>query len=392
MATLSNRERVGEALDLLAEGLLPFIDPRMTAAASQVGGDWVRLISARDESKHGKSMRHHKEDPALLLRVLTEDWRVFSGELSRSSGRSPRNFERSATATHTTTRLPATTPTAPSTRWSACSRPSARQVRPTRSAACGWTTSERASEAEVKRMAKAQEVPPTLAGQGLAVARCPGPHEDVATGNFSPASSRPTFMPWPSRRPLGRGSRVWRPREFFRRTYLTEGLRELLDRAIRRIDGDPNATPDRQPPDELRWRQDPLDARAVAHVLRYAAGGTTPGSPGPCRRPGLCPTSVGRPRRDSSRAHRNPNHRRRHHRAHSLGRASRGSSGAGGIRPVAEADRTATNPGARLRDIIAAHSPRLILIDEWVATRGSCGVGRSCQPGPSTRSSPSRKR
>ena len=83
MATLSNRERVGKALDLLAEGLLPFIDPRMTAAASQVGGHWVRLISARDESKHGKSMRHHKEDPALLLRVLTEDWRVFSGELSR---------------------------------------------------------------------------------------------------------------------------------------------------------------------------------------------------------------------------------------------------------------------------------------------------------------------
>ena len=50
MAALSNRERVGKALELLAEGLLPFIEPRMASAASQVGGDWVRLIAARDLS------------------------------------------------------------------------------------------------------------------------------------------------------------------------------------------------------------------------------------------------------------------------------------------------------------------------------------------------------
>ena len=53
MATLSNRDRIGKALELLADGLLPFIEPRMASAASQVGGDWVRLIAARDEAKHG---------------------------------------------------------------------------------------------------------------------------------------------------------------------------------------------------------------------------------------------------------------------------------------------------------------------------------------------------
>ena len=83
MATLSNRDRIGKGLELLAEGLLPFIESRMTSAASQVGGDWVRLIAARDEAKHGKAARLSKDDPALLLRVLTEDWRVFSGELGR---------------------------------------------------------------------------------------------------------------------------------------------------------------------------------------------------------------------------------------------------------------------------------------------------------------------
>ena len=50
MATLSNRDRIGKGLELLAEGLLPFIEPRMASAASQVGGDWVRLIAARDLS------------------------------------------------------------------------------------------------------------------------------------------------------------------------------------------------------------------------------------------------------------------------------------------------------------------------------------------------------
>ncbi len=34
---------------------------------------------------------------------------------------------------------------------------------------------------------------------------------------------------------------------------------------------------------------------------------------------------------------------------------------------VAEADRTGTNPGAALAQLIAAHAPCLILIDEWVA-------------------------
>ena len=31
--------------------------------------------------------------------------------------------------------------------------------------------------------------------------------------------------------------------EFFRRTYLTEGLRDLLERAVRRVSGDANASP-----------------------------------------------------------------------------------------------------------------------------------------------------
>ena len=368
MATLSNRERVGKALDLLAEGLLPFIDPRMTAAASQVGGDWVRLISARDESKHGKSMRHHKEDPALLLRVLTEDWRVFSGELSRveqsfaSELREIRNrhahndsFTGDDTyrALDTMERL-----------LSAVGAPSqADSVRRMR------MDHQRASfEAEVKRMAKAQEVPPTLAGQGLKPWRdVLAPHEDVATGNFSSSEFAADLHAVAFGDPSDVGREYGDPREFFRRTYLTEGLRELLDRAIRRIDGDLNATPivnlqtnfgggkthsmlalwhmfSGMPPAALPQEvQDLVAGRALPDVRRVALVGTH-----------LAPTGT-RTTGDGTTVRT------------LWGELAWQLGGQAAYDLVAEADRTATNPGAALRDLIAAHSPCLILIDEWVA-------------------------
>ena len=368
MATLSNRDRIGKALELLADGLLPFIEPRMTSAASQVGGDWVRLLAARDESKHGKSMRHHKEDPALLLRVLTEDWRVFSEELSRveqsfaSELREIRNrhahndsFTGDDTyrALDTMERL-----------LSAVGAPSqADAVRRMR------MDHQRASfEAEVKRMAKAQEVPPTLAGQGLKPWRdVLAPHEDVATGNFSSSEFAADLHAVAFGDPSDVGREYGDPREFFRRTYLTEGLRELLDRAIRRIDGDLNATPivnlqtnfgggkthsmlalwhmfSGMPPASLPQEvQDLVAGRTLPEVRRVALVGTH-----------LAPTGT-RTTGDGTTVRT------------LWGELAWQLGGQAAYDLVAEADRTATNPGAALRDLIAAHSPCLILIDEWVA-------------------------
>ena len=66
------------------------------------------------------------------------------------------------------------------------------------------------------------------------------PHEDVASGNFS-ASEFAADLYYVSR---GEGSREYvDPVLFFRRTYLTEGLKDLLSRAARRIGGDVNASP-----------------------------------------------------------------------------------------------------------------------------------------------------
>ena len=51
MAT-SNRDRIDRGCSILAAGLLPFVDAAMSAAAPG-GRDWVEMLEARDNSRHG---------------------------------------------------------------------------------------------------------------------------------------------------------------------------------------------------------------------------------------------------------------------------------------------------------------------------------------------------
>lgn len=80
---MSNRDVISRGLELLAGGLGPFVDSRMTAA---VGGerDWIRVLDARDRPRHGTAHRNSLSDARFLLRVLTEQWRAFNGQLSRA--------------------------------------------------------------------------------------------------------------------------------------------------------------------------------------------------------------------------------------------------------------------------------------------------------------------
>src|SRR3954469_13005047 len=78
---INNYERVGRGLGILARGLRPFVDHHMGPKAP--GGDWAGLLAARDELKHGAAKKVDPDDPAVLLRVLTEAWRAFEGKLSR---------------------------------------------------------------------------------------------------------------------------------------------------------------------------------------------------------------------------------------------------------------------------------------------------------------------
>ena len=72
---LSNRERVGKALELLARAFGPYIDRRM-AKASPRGGNWKAAYA--DANVDG--------DPSAQINVVLDNWQVFRNEL-RTTGR-----------------------------------------------------------------------------------------------------------------------------------------------------------------------------------------------------------------------------------------------------------------------------------------------------------------
>jgi hypothetical protein len=79
---MTNRERIDRGLEHLARGLGPFVNARMSAAAPS-GQDWLDVLAARDRSRFGSGRRYSLNDPRFLLRVITEEWRMFRDDLSR---------------------------------------------------------------------------------------------------------------------------------------------------------------------------------------------------------------------------------------------------------------------------------------------------------------------
>ncbi len=79
---MTNRDRVDRGMGYLAAGLGPFVDQQM-AAAFPGSRDWVQVLVARNPSRYGARHRYSLSDPRFLLRVVTEEWRVFKDQLSR---------------------------------------------------------------------------------------------------------------------------------------------------------------------------------------------------------------------------------------------------------------------------------------------------------------------
>jgi hypothetical protein len=364
MAT-SNRERVARAFELLAEGLGPFVEQHMSTA-TPAGADWLAVLAARDETKYGAARKLSRTDPQLMLRVLTEEWRVFKDALSRveqsfaTELRDARNrlAHNDAFSSEDTSR---TLDTAERLLTATGATAQADEVRRTR------LDHQRASfEQETRRIVRQRETAFDIVGRGLKPWReVLAPHDDVATGNFS-ASEFAADLHMVA---AGEGADEYvDPIEFFRRTYLTEGLRELLDRAIRRIGGDTNASPIVNAQTNFgggkthsmlaAWHL--FSGRAVTdlpqEIQELVAGRLLPAD---VRRVALVGTHLraGEPVRKTADIS-----------VHTIwGELAWQLGGPEAYEFIAAADRTATNPGAALRDLLLLHAPCLILVDEWVA-------------------------
>lgn len=369
MATLTNKDRVGRALDLLAAGLLPFVGTRMAAAAANAGGDWVRLMEARDATKHGTAITHNEHDPGLLLRALTEEWRVFKDDLSRveqsfaSELRDVRNrhaHNQPFSADDTYRALD----TAERLLTAVGAVDQAEDVRRLRS-----DHQRAAFDAETKRLVKQQDVAASVSGQGLKPWReVLAPHDDVATGNFSSSEfAADLFMVAFAENGGGVGREYVDPTEFFRRTFLTEGIRDLLDRAVRRVTGDANASPiinlqtnfgggKTHSMLALYHLMSGAPVASLPQEVQDLVGGRT--LPAKVNRVVLVGTHLkpaGSIKDDGTRVNT------------IWGELAWQLGGREAFARVVEADASRTNPGDLLRSLISDYGPCLILIDEWVA-------------------------
>ena len=82
--SLSNYERVGKAVQLLAEGLAPFVDRECRA---KFGDDWPVVVQQRMDTRGGEGIprRVNPADAQFLLKVMWAEWRtIFGKNLSRS--------------------------------------------------------------------------------------------------------------------------------------------------------------------------------------------------------------------------------------------------------------------------------------------------------------------
>ncbi|NJE65807.1 ATP-binding protein [Brevibacterium sp. LS14] len=366
---MNNRDRVGKAFDLLSEGLLDEVDEVMTRAYKTP--DWPAAWAKEDAQRRGGPLRTMtKHDVQVQLRAITEQGYHFKDVLSRaqqgfaSELRETRNLwahnepfssDDAARALDTIERL----------LHAVGAVDSAEDVRKLR-VDLQRTVFEDQTRKQVKRTKVSLDP-----GSGLRPWReVIRPHDDVARGAFTASEFAADLHLVHTGQATS--PEYGDPVEFFTRTYLTEGLRDLLSRALRRVNGEAGASPvvnlqtnfgggkthsmlalyhlfsgtsTKDFPQELQEliaaNGNPdlgaLDVKRVALVGTYLKAGS----------PII---------KDDGTEVRTL-----------WGELAWQLGGREAYDLIAEDDRAGTNPGEALRTLIMRYSPSLILIDEWVA-------------------------
>lgn len=353
----TNNERVGKALLLLADGLAPFVDRECGLV---YGEKWEETVSAPGPAA--------KTDIQFLLRTLTSTWReVFEKTL----GRMERNYvsELIDARNRWAHQEPFTSDDAYRALDSAERLLQAISAGE-QAASIGRMKHDlqrRRYTEETRRVARRQAAQPIEgmpSGSLKPWREIVMPHRDVATGQYQQAEfAADLHQVWRGEAEDEYGS----PAEFFRRTFLTEGLRDLLLNATRRLRGDGG-----DPVVQLQTNFGGGKTHSLIALYHLAGGYKPTDFPGVEQM--LAEASVGPPpaaRRvvlvgqmlDPGSTHSKPDGTV----VHTLwGELAWQLGGAEAYEIVASADRARTNPGDALNRLLAAYAPCLILIDEWV--------------------------
>ncbi len=370
MAGITNYERVGRTLDLLRQGLTPFLHRELEAVLGKSWRDRVIELFPGDKNAAKDVASNAPWDCHVVLVTM---WQLWNDVFKKTLG----HAERSLVSELRTFRNDWAHQKQFSTDDAYRCMDSAERVLTAVSAAeAEQIGSEKARlmrekyEQGIRDERKKRATLPGLDGEpmtGLSPWReVVTPHEDVASGRFLQAEfAADLWQVYQGEAKAEYGD----PVRFFRRTYLTDGLKVLLGTALNRLcgeSGDPivelqtnfgggkthsmlalyhlfSGTPfaEMVGVEELTVKAG-LKAKSEA-VRRAVLVGTriAPGQPAEKEDGTVVNTLWGEL-------------------AWQLG-------GKDGYKIVAEADRTSSGPGEALHTLLKTYSPCLILIDEWVA-------------------------
>lgn len=369
----SNIEVVRTALESLSAVLDRYIE-QVTTKYVPAGEDWTVLLAAKDGEKGIQGKPYSRTDPRNQFRIITEPISslgyLFNDHLSRGEQgfvgelRSVRNDvahfkpfspDDAVRALDTIERV-------------------MRAIGALREA-----DAVRRSRLDILRGSFEQQtrkaVREAIALPGTPDAELPAwrevlkPHPDVASGRYNNAEFAADLYSVAVQK--NAASEYQNPVEFFRRTYLTDGLKELLRRAVDRISGSESANP----VINLQTTFGGGKTHSMLAVWHLFSGhalhdfpqgvqellvGEHAGVIGwPVRKAALVGNEIppGTPSRKPDGTV-----------VHTLwGELAWQLGGAEGYEVVAEADKTGTNPGNLLRELFVRFGPVVVLIDEWVA-------------------------
>jgi predicted AAA+ superfamily ATPase len=370
---MNNIERVQKTLGLLGPALNTFITA--TLASDLNGKSWVDLLRAKDAAKGAAADKaYNADDVQNGLRMLTDNipnsikkgWYPFDAKLSRVQKsyaeelKDVRNraqhFEPfsndEAQRALDTAELFLRAIGAPI---------EAEQVRKIR-----LDLRRVASDREDSRAARTLGTADVRADNLPPWREVISPHPDVASDNFNAAEFAADLHTVAQGGEAGEYSD---PVQFFERTYLTEGLRDLIQRNVARMTGDMNASPVVNLQTNFGGGKT-HSMLALWHLASSKKSSEFPDEVAALARPlDVLPTGLRRvalvgnqmePATEDTRDGR-PNIRTM------WGALAWQLGGQEAYDVIAASDRASTNPGASLRELFSLYSPAVILIDEWVA-------------------------
>jgi predicted AAA+ superfamily ATPase len=373
---ITNHERVGKALDLLKEGLQPFVEREMKSQHQQLWLDQVRQSVAETQTHLFSGKEDPQWDAASLLAVMWNQWnfvfkktlgqaeRTLVSELrdvrNRWAHQKPFNGDDAYRALDSAGRLLA-----------AVSAPQAEEVEKIKMELLRVRFDEQVRSEKRKSAGTAIESQAT--GNLKPWREVVTPHKDVASGRYQQAEFAADL--WQVH--IGEGSDEYKkPAEFFRRTYLTQSLNQMLVGAVQRLAG--------QAGDPVVQLQTNFGGGkthsmlALYHLFSDAAPGELAGIDDVLKEAGVSrPPKVNRvvlvgnkisPGNPVTKSDGTVVRTLWGELAWQLGFA------AGGVKEAKKAfqriqadDERSTSPGDAIRELMNQYSPCLILIDEWVS-------------------------